>query len=198
MGDVSSCIADHGMVVAVNFGQWGGPAVRGCAHTAANGYALLHRAGFTTSGDEHDGAGFICRLGNNSFDHGTQYPTAANQSCTNTPSASAYWSYWIALPGANTWTYSTLGAETDVPKPGEVQYWTFGATNLGGSSGSGVPKIAPAQLRASATSPHVVDAEPTQLAHGSSSALPFIIGICLILVLGGAAGWTTWHRRQHR
>jgi hypothetical protein len=198
MENVSSCIADHGIVVAVDFGRWRGPTVRGCAIKAATGYQLLHKAGFTTAGDQHDGPGFVCRIGDGAFHKGSQYPNAAQQSCVNTPSASSYWSYWVALPGKNTWTYSTLGAQADVPVSGEVQYWTYGGTDLGGSDGSGVPHIKPATLRTASATPHLVDAEPTSLKASSSSALPFVIGICLILALCTAAGWTTWRRRQYR
>ncbi len=197
MQDVSTCIADRGTVVAVNFGHWGGPTVRGCAVKSASGYQLLHRAGFTTAGDQHDGAGFMCRIGNGAFKQGAQYPTAAQQSCVNTPSASAYWSYWIALPGSNRWTYSTFGASANVPRPGEVQYWTFGGTNVAGSNGSGVPRTTPAALRNPNNSSGIVSAEHTSLKSSSSSAVPFVIGVCLILVLCGAAGWTTWRRRQY-
>jgi hypothetical protein len=197
MNDVRSCIADHGTVVAVDFGHWGGPTVRGCAVKAASGYQLLHEAGFTTAGDQHDGAGFICRLGDGAFHHGAEYPTASQQSCVGTPSASAYWSYWLAAAGTNRWTYSALGAQADVPQAGAVQYWTFGSTSLAGSDGSGTPKLTPAALRATHTPASIVNAERTTVTAVSSSAFPFIIGICLVLALGTAAGVTTWRRRRY-
>lgn len=197
MGNVSNCIAERGMIVAVNFGHWHGPLVRGCALSSRTGYQLLHAAGFSTAGDEHDGSGFICRIGDGAFHHGVQYPTSAQAACVNTPSASAYWSYWIALPGHDTWTYSALGAQTQVPARGEVQLWQFGATNLGGGDGgSAVPRIKPDALRAPGLTAGLLDAGPTSARPASSSAVPFVLGVCLVLALLAGAGWRTWHRSR--
>jgi hypothetical protein len=52
---LADCTASAGTVVAVDFGHWHGPVVRGCARNAANGLDLLHAAGFVTTGDVHDG-----------------------------------------------------------------------------------------------------------------------------------------------
>lgn len=145
---LSQCGVHRGTIVAVDFGHWGGPIVRGCGLDQHSGYALLHAAGFITAGDDHDGTGFVCRLGDSAFHQGTQYPTASKQSCINTPSASAYWSYWIAPAGQDRWSYSPLGPLDDVPHPGEVELWTFGGTNAGGTSGSGLPRVSPNSLRA--------------------------------------------------
>jgi hypothetical protein len=107
---------------------------------------LLHDGGFTTAGTQHDGPAFICRLGNAAFHGGTQYPTPDQEGCVLTPPASAYWSYWLAPRGQNSWTYSQLGAMSEVPKPGEVELWQFGATNVAGTEGR--PTVAPETLRA--------------------------------------------------
>jgi hypothetical protein len=162
---LGSCTATVGTVVAVDFGHWGGPVVRGCGIRQPTGFALLHAAGFTTAGDGHDGVAFICRLGDAAYRGGAQYPTASEASCTGTPSATDYWSYWVALAGQNHWSYSTLGAMSDDPKPGEVELWTFGSTDIGGSSGSGVPTFSPAKLRAENAAP----AGTTAPAHTSST-----------------------------
>jgi hypothetical protein len=145
---ISQCTPHSGTIVAVDFEHWGGPIVRGCGVRQRSGYDLLHAAGFTTAGDQHDGPAFICRLGNAAFHAGTQYPTPGQEDCVLTPPAAAYWSYWIAPAGQNHWTYSQLGAMGEVPKPGEVQVWIFGGTNIAGTHGSGVPKFSPAALRA--------------------------------------------------
>jgi hypothetical protein len=150
---LSDCTPHHGTVVAVDFAHWGGPIARGCGIDQPTGYALLHAAGFTTAGDAHDGAAFICRIGNHAFDDGTMYPTPSEASCNGTPSTSAYWSFWLAPAGQNHWTYSPLGPMGEPPKPGEVQLWMFGATNVGGTRGSGVPKFPPSALRAANRAP---------------------------------------------
>lgn len=144
---IGSCTATVGAVVAVDFGHWGGPVVRGCDAAPTTGYNLLHNGGFTTTGTQHDGPGFICRIGNAAFSSGTQYPTPATDACVVTPPATAYWSYWIAPKGQTTWSYSPSGAMSDVPKAGEVEAWTFGSTDINGTTG--LPTFTPASVRAS-------------------------------------------------
>lgn len=144
---ISHCTTHSGTIVAVDFQHWGGPIVRGCATGQRNGYELLHAAGFTTAGDQHDGPAFICRLGNSAFHGGRQYPTPNQQNCVLTPPSSAYWSLWLAPAGQNHWTYTQLGAMGTVAKPGEVELWSFGATNIAGTRGSGVPQFSPDKLR---------------------------------------------------
>jgi hypothetical protein len=164
---LARCTPRHGTIIAVDFAHWGGPILRGCGLGRRSGYALLHAAGFTTSGDAHDGNAIICRLGDAAFRHGTQYPTPRQQNCVNTPPASAYWAYWVALRGSDHWTYSPLGVISDVTKPGEVELWIFGGTDLAGTRGSAVPTFSPAALRAHAPSP-----PPHRRAGGASAGEP--------------------------
>lgn len=153
------CTTTRGTIVAVDFGHWSGPIVRGCGVRSdgrpdASGYVLLHDGGFSAAGDNRDGPALICRLGSGSFAGGTQYPTPAQDPCQSTPPASASWSYWLAPPGARSWHYSQDGVMSDHPVAGEVQLWRFGGTNTAGTSGSGVPPDGLIdQLRAHNTSP---------------------------------------------
>ncbi|MFJ1614686.1 prenyltransferase/squalene oxidase repeat-containing protein [Streptomyces sp. NPDC088249] len=140
---VDDCTATKGAIVAVDFGPFDGKVERGCDTTPTTGYELLHEAGFTTEGTEHDGPAFICRIGLGS---GTQYPTTAQESCVLTPPATAYWSYWIASPGQNKWTYSQYGAMDRKPKDGDVDAWVFGGTDIGGTTGR--PTFTPDDVRA--------------------------------------------------
>jgi hypothetical protein len=144
---LSDCTRTHGTIVAVDFAHWGGPIVRGCGIDQKSGYNLLHTAGFTTAGDDHDGPAFICRLGDSVFHHGTEYPTPKQDNCILTPPASGYWSFWVAPADQKHWSYSQLGAMSEIPKPGEVELWIFGGTNIAGTKGSGVPDFSPASLR---------------------------------------------------
>ncbi|MFD6426326.1 prenyltransferase/squalene oxidase repeat-containing protein [Streptomyces sp. NPDC060198] len=140
---IEDCTAARGVIVAVDFGAFGGGIERGCDTTPTTGYELLHTAGFTTDGTEHDGPAFICRIG---LGAGVQYPTPDQDACALTPPATAYWSYWTASPGASTWTYSQYGAMERKPKDGDVDAWVYGATDVGGTTGG--PAFAPDDVRA--------------------------------------------------
>ncbi|MER5884029.1 prenyltransferase/squalene oxidase repeat-containing protein [Streptomyces sp. NPDC001941] len=148
---LGACTATKGAVVAVDFGDWGGTVVRGCDATPTTGYDLLHEAGFTTAGTEHDGPAFICRLGHTDFDGGRQYPTPDKEACGLTPPAAAYWSYWTAPPGQDFWTYSPLGAMAHKPKDGSVEAWVYGGTKPGG--GGGEPSFPPSAVRPGGVAP---------------------------------------------
>ncbi len=147
VGSLGTCTTSTGALVAVDFAHWGGPVVRGCGDPLpATGLSLLTKAGFTTAGTQHDGPAFVCRIGSPSFAGGTQYPTPAQDACVVTPPASAYWSFWVAKKGATTWSYGTLGAASYKPTDGEVEAWTYGATDVGGTTGQ--PAVTPAAVRA--------------------------------------------------
>lgn len=140
---LDACTPSKGAIVAVDFGPFGGGVERGCDATPTTGYELLHEAGFTTEGTQHDGPAFICRIGLGS---GTQYPTTDTESCVLTPPATAYWSYWLASPGQNKWTYSQYGAMDRKPKDGDVDAWVYGGTDIGGTTGK--PAFTPDEVRA--------------------------------------------------
>ncbi|MFJ6405575.1 hypothetical protein ACIQK9_08605 [Streptomyces hydrogenans] len=140
------CTTSSGVVLAVDFSHWGGPIYRSCGTTPTTGYELLNQGGWRTAGTGHDGPAFICRIGYSGHQGGRQYPTPQQDDCVLTPPASAYWSYWHADPGQNTWTYSQLGAMLYKPRPGSVDLWIFGGTDIEGTKGR--PTVTPDQLRA--------------------------------------------------
>ncbi|MGW2051057.1 prenyltransferase/squalene oxidase repeat-containing protein [Streptomyces sp. NPDC001858] len=146
---IGDCTATEGAVVAVDFGPFGGTTERGCDPTPTTGYDLLHDAGFSTTGTEHDGPAFICRIGFGPFDSGTQYPTPQKDACVLTPPATAYWSYWTASPGQDEWTYSQYGAMDRKLEDGDVDAWVYGGTDVGGSTGK--PDFSPDDVRAGGT-----------------------------------------------
>lgn len=140
---LAQCTTTSGVVVAVDFSHWGGNVERGCDATLTTGYDALHAAGFTTAGDGHDGPAFICRIDNE--------PPPTEDPCITTPPSTAYWSYWHANAGQDSWSYSPFGAVTYQPQPGSVDAWVFGATNVQGSSGQ--PTFAPNAVRALNSAP---------------------------------------------
>jgi hypothetical protein len=148
---MSDCTTTVGVVVAVDFAHFGGPVLRSCGSTPATGYSLLNQGGWHTTGTEHDGPGFICRIGYAGFRGGTQYPTPSQENCVLTPPSSAYWAFWYANRGQDTWSYSQAGAMSTNAEPGSVELWVFGGTNTGGTSGSAVPSVSPGSLRATNT-----------------------------------------------
>lgn len=145
------CTTSSGVVLAVDFSHWGGPVYRSCGTAPTTGYELLNQGGWATTGTGHDGPAFICRIGYSGHKGGKQYPTPQQDDCVLTPPASAYWSYWHADPGRNTWEYSRLGAMLYKPNPGSVDLWIFGGTDIEGTEGR--PTITPDQLRAKNTRP---------------------------------------------
>ncbi|MER8193184.1 hypothetical protein ABTY00_04340 [Streptomyces microflavus] len=155
---IGRCTASSGVVLAVDFSHWGGPVYRSCGTTPTTGYELLNQGGWQTTGTGHDGPAFICRIGYSGHQGGKQYPRPQQEDCVLTPPASAYWSYWHANPGENTWEYSQLGAMSYKPRPGSVDLWIFGGTDIEGTKGR--PTITPDQLRAHNTRPTGGDPAP--------------------------------------
>jgi hypothetical protein len=135
---ISHCTTTKGVIVVVDFRQFGGAIDRGCAATPTTGYDAMHHAGFTTAGDDQDGPAFVCRI--------DDFPTPAQQSCARTPPTSAAWSYWHADAGHNSWSFTELGAMSSHPTPGSVDAWVYGSTVGGGQHGQ--PSFSPASVRA--------------------------------------------------
>ncbi|MFJ4671388.1 hypothetical protein [Kitasatospora purpeofusca] len=167
---IEECTTASGVVLAVDFSKWGGPLLRSCGTTPTTGYVLLNQGGWRTAGTGHDGPAFICRIGYSGFQGGKQFPTPDQEKCVLTPPATAYWSYWHADPGQNDWSYSQLGAMSYQPKPGSVDLWIFGGTNIEGTEGR--PVVSPDTLRAHNTAPGggttPVTPEPPQPPAGSA------------------------------
>jgi hypothetical protein len=138
---IGDCSTTTGVIVVVDFTHWGGDIERGCDATITNGYHALHAAGYTTAGDTQDGPGFVCRIDDD--------PPPADESCITTPPPDAYWAYWHADVGQDTWTYSQQGAMSYRPPPGSVDAWTFGSTDIGPD---GQPTFSPSSVRATNTS----------------------------------------------
>ncbi|MEV7211690.1 hypothetical protein AB0O31_01155 [Kitasatospora cineracea] len=143
---MEQCTADRNVVLAIDFGRWGGPVLRSCGSTPTTGYQLMNQGGWKTVGTQHDGPGFICRIGYSGYQGGKQFPPPEQEKCVLTPPATAYWSYWHADPGQHTWSYSQLGAMSYQPVPGSVDAWVFGETDIGGTRGG--PSFSPDSVRA--------------------------------------------------
>ena len=73
------CTTSSGVILAVDFSRWGGPLLRSCGTTPTTGYQLLNQGGWRTTGTQHDGPAFICRIGYAGHQGGTQYPTPSGR-----------------------------------------------------------------------------------------------------------------------
>jgi hypothetical protein len=179
---ITNCSTTVGVIVVVDFSHWDQSAQRGCASDPGTGYNALQQAGFTTAGDQHDGPAFICRITDPA--NGTAYPTPSEDPCVVTPPASAYWSYWHAYQGQNTWTYSQQGAMDYDPPAGSVDAWTFGAgaqppfqpsavmaTNTNSTSGA-PPPTAPPPNGTQTSPPEDSATGGTSNSTGSGSGVP--------------------------
>lgn len=153
---VSSCTPSRGVIVAVDFGHWGGAVQRGCDANPTTGYQALHAAGFSTDGTRHDGPAFVCRIDG--------YP--ASDPCIYTSPSRAYWSYWHANPGQNGWSYSSQGSMSYHPVPGSVDAWAFGAGSR--------PSFTPAAVRAAA--PPASSPAPSRTAPAGGGSTPSVAG----------------------
>ncbi len=142
---VGDCSATTGVIVVVDFAHWGETIERGCAATPTTGYGALRTAGFATAGDVQDGSAYVCRIDTE--------PAAAQTPCTTTPPISAYWSYWHAVAGQATWSYSQTGAMSYQPPVGSVTVWVFGAGTR--------PTFSPTTVRVAGTGPPAGGSPPT-------------------------------------
>jgi hypothetical protein len=176
---VSSCTPSAGVIVAVDFGHWGGAVQRGCDANPTTGLAALQHAGFTVTGTTKYGLAFVCRING--------YPTQADDSCVNTPPPTAYWSYWNAGPGQDGWSYNSQGAMSYHPPPGSVDAWAFGAGNQ--------PSFRPAAVRAvrppaSSSPPRSLPPGPFSTPSANGSAVDAASSAVVAARTAGSAGTT--------
>lgn len=88
-----------------------------CSPAGGSGWQTLINAGFTVEGTQKFPE-FICRI--------NHFPTADVDKCLTASPAHAYWTYWHAPLGGDSWEYSNLGALPYHPQPGTVEAWTWG------------------------------------------------------------------------
>ena len=119
-----------GVIVAVDFAPWGKDIHGVCdMPVPANAALALVTGKFQPTGvAEYGGLGFICPIAGD----------PRNEGSATTPPGNAYWSFWYAKAGSDSWTYSQSGPENLDPKTGSAEGWVFG-----GNSGSIPPRSFP-------------------------------------------------------
>ena len=150
---LADCSTTVGVVVAV---ELSGQVQRGCDATVSTALAAL-QANFTVTGTAEYGDAFVCQIDGQPSD----------QTCQETPPASASWSLWYADVGQADWTYSDLGPASLVPRAGSVEAWTFGA-----SQPDVQPPFTPAAVRATNLDPVAPDVPPTTTTTVAAAATP--------------------------
>jgi hypothetical protein len=126
-GHPGFCENDTGVTVVVDFQQLGGTTIVRCnpQPTRGTGLDALKGAGFQIAGVRRWGEAFVCRIENR--------PTATEElpvngsyqeSCVDTPPASAHWSYWHAGNNCQ-WEYSQWGLKNRDFTPGGFEGWSF-------------------------------------------------------------------------
>lgn len=132
-GSAGYCPDSNGVTVVVDYQELGGATEIRCAVGAqSTGLAALQNAGFTVTGTARWGLVFVCRINGK--------PTAATEPCFNTPSPTAYWSYWHASNGGS-WTYSQTAAISYHPATGSFEGWSFSINH--GPNDNPPPRVTP-------------------------------------------------------
>ncbi len=130
-----ACPGATGVTVIVDFTAVGGDVEMRCAPALPRtGLDALAAAGFAVTPVTIQPA-FVCRIDG--------LPGPGDESCSTTPAATAYWSYWTA-PRGGTWRYSPVGAAASRPVAGTVEGWSFVTGNTPKAPSVAPPPIAPA------------------------------------------------------
>lgn len=109
----AACRGTSGVSVVVDFGRGGGGVdVRCSPGDPTSGLSALSGAGLPYTFVPRQ-PGLVCTI------------NSVPDPCNGAP-ATAYWSYWH-LRVDRTWEFSTLGAGSHDPAPGNVEGWAFGA-----------------------------------------------------------------------
>ena len=130
-----ACPGSTGVTVIVDFTAAGGDVETRCAPALPRtGLDALAAAGFAVTPVTTQPA-FVCRIDG--------LPGPDDETCSTTPPATAYWSYWTA-PRGGAWRYSPVGAAASRPVAGTVEGWSFVTGNTPKPPSVAPPPIAPA------------------------------------------------------
>ena len=154
-----ACTSANGVTVVVSFGSLGGGTVVRCVNASGSGLDALHTAGFSTTGTQRDGAGFVCRINGK--------PGAGDENCVNTPPTSSSWRYWYAANGGS-WKYSPSGAGNRKVAQGGFEGWSFG--------GSSIPGYAPKRVGSTGSSGSAASSDSSGSTDGSVLKSPSSTG----------------------
>ena len=193
----AACGQAGGVTVVVDYGTAGGTSI-GCATgDPATGLDALNKSGHAYTFIPRQ-PGFVCTI------------DTLPDPCNNGP-ANAYWSYWHAQPGAS-WSYASVGAGSYNPQSGTVDGWSFGSGKPPSlrppvAATSGTPTAGTA-TSGNATAGTATAAGATALGQTPASATRELspdgrggpgglaLGVALVVMLGGVAGYLAWRRRH--
>jgi hypothetical protein len=194
LAQAAGCGQAIGVSVVLDFGNPGGTSIGCAAGDSANGLDTLKKSGHSYTFIQRQ-PGFVCTI------------DARPDPCNNGP-ATAYWSYWHALPGGS-WSYATTGAGSYKPASGSIDGWSFGAgmppssrPPVASSSGAATanPPTAGATIgkgRVNALGARTPASATRSLSPDSQNGLGGLaLGVALVVLLGGTAAYLA-RRRRH-
>jgi len=144
------------------------------------GEDVLDRSGLSVVKDLSYGLGAaICKI----EDDGCDYEHCFCQ-CTGEPPCE-YWAYYHLDPQTQQWVYSGMGASWHTVQPGDVEGWSWGAGDAGGSDVE--PPLLTFEELCAPPTPPVVDftADPSSLTSGQCSVLKWTVQDAEVVVLDG-------------
>ncbi len=125
----------NAVTVVVDFQELGGGTAVYCVSDLAPGTTGMNALS-QVIGVETVGGSFVCRLAGRpaagetlTLNNGEAY----QETCSTTPPATAYWSYWTAAQGGG-WSYATSGAVSRSVVFGSYEGWSFSLNRGMGSA----------------------------------------------------------------
>ncbi|MGB3906712.1 MAG: hypothetical protein WBB22_17540, partial [Anaerolineae bacterium] len=146
------------------------------------GEGVLDQAGLSIAREIYGGLGAaICKI----EDVGCDYPPeSCFCQCTGEPPCE-YWAYYYLDQQNNEWVYSGMGASWHTVQPGDVEGWSWGSGDVGGSDVE--PPVMTFDELCVPPTPPVVDftADPASIVAGQCSTLEWIVENAEFVVLDG-------------
>lgn len=145
------------------------------------GEDVLDRSGLSVVKDLSYGLGAaICKIENDGCNHPQEHCF-----CQCQGAQCEYWAYYQLDQQHDEWVYSGMGASWHTVQPGDVEGWSWGAGDAGGSDVE--PPLLTFEELCPPPTPPVVDftADPSSLTSGQCSVLKWTVQNAEVVVLDG-------------
>jgi hypothetical protein len=148
-----------------------------------DGAQALDAAGFAVTGTTRFGRSFVCRIDDRpSVDERLSYAgrNGYRETCSDTPPTGAYWSYWVAEPGACVWRFSSAGAMSHDVAAGAAEGWSFALDTTSGNAPA--PRVGPCDVTPAAI-PTTASTTTTASTDAPAGRVDPIVGIIVLVIL---------------